>query len=139
MSLNMREFCRLAKRRDIPIQIPQPLMQMRITAPDVPDIGLEMLHVDSIEANYGREEPYIRFGDVLSEIKGPFGGCEVFLGAIKGGEELHDGFGVCFFGGGEAGSVDTVIDVWVDPLVRGFDLSLQICRKEDYVPVLFWQ
>ena len=51
MFLDMLELCRLSERRHIPIQVPQPLMQCWVSAPDVTDIALEMLHIHRIESD----------------------------------------------------------------------------------------
>lgn len=58
---------------------------------------------------------------------------------VEGFEKLEDGFGVRFFGSGEAGAVDTIVDVRVNPLVCRFDLLLEIFRVEDYVLVFLWK
>lgn len=68
MPLNMFKLRRLPKRRLIPIQFPQPLMQRRIPRPNIADIALEMLHVDRIKADDGRIQADIGFGDVRAEI-----------------------------------------------------------------------
>ena len=86
MALNMRKLRRLPESRHIPIQMPNPFMQMRVTAPDIPDIGLEMLDVHSIEPHYRCIEPDIRLRDVFPEIERPLRGREVFLGTVQGGE-----------------------------------------------------
>lgn len=69
MRLNMRKLRRIAKRRDIPVQIPQPLMDIRIPRSDVPDVRLEVLHIDGIEADDGRVEAHVGFGDVVAVVE----------------------------------------------------------------------
>jgi len=92
-------------------------MDMRISTPYILDIGLKMLDIHCVKAYYRCKESDICFCDVLAEIVWSFGGREVFLYPVERGEELRYGFGVGFFGGGEAGAVDAVVDVGVDPFV----------------------
>lgn len=126
MPLDMRELRRLLpKRRMIPIQIPQPLVDPRVAAPDVADVGLEMLDVDDVEADDGRVEADVCLGDVGAEVEGSGGGGEVLLYAVEGREEGGDGGAVGGFGGCEAGAVDAVVDFRVDPFVGGLDLFLE--------------
>ena len=40
MVLDMREFCGLLERRNVPVQISQPFMDARVSAADVSDVGL---------------------------------------------------------------------------------------------------
>jgi hypothetical protein len=139
MRLNMRKLRCLPKRRDVPIQIPQPLMQMRETAPDVAVVGLEMLHVHGVEAHDRGVQPHIGLSDVGAKVERPRGRGEVRFGAVEGGEEGNYGFGVGFFCGGEAGAVDAVVDVGVRPVVRGFDFLLEVLGVENYVLVFLGQ
>lgn len=44
-NLDVQEVRRLLERRHVPVQVPHPLVQRRIPAPDVPDVALEVLHV----------------------------------------------------------------------------------------------
>jgi hypothetical protein len=53
MSFNMRELGRLFKSRNSPIEIPEPLMQVRIICPNGPEVRLEVLNVDDVEADDG--------------------------------------------------------------------------------------
>ncbi len=55
-----------------------------------------MLDVDGVEADDGRVEPDVGFGDVRPEVVGCGVLCEVGFGAVEGGEERADGFFVGF-------------------------------------------
>lgn len=61
---NMLKLRRLPKRHMIPIQPPHPLMQIRIPAPNISDVALEMLDVDGVEAHNGGVEADVCFGGV---------------------------------------------------------------------------
>lgn len=102
MLLNMLKLRRLPKRRDIPIQIPHPIVDLWVPAPDIPDVTLEMLHVYGIEADDSRVEPDVRFRDLGAEVEG-FGVLgEVRFDAIKSAEEGCDSFFVGFLRPGES-------------------------------------
>ena len=60
--LDMFKLGRLPKRGYLPVQMPDPLVQVRIPRANVPDVALEMLDVDGIEAHNGRVETYVCFG-----------------------------------------------------------------------------
>ena len=64
MPLDMLKLRRLSERRNIPVQMPHPLVQIGIPTPDIPDIGLEVLDVDRVEPDYCRVEPDVCFGDM---------------------------------------------------------------------------
>lgn len=133
MPLDLRKLRRLPERRHIPIQMPQPPMNMRVSTPHIPQITLEMLNVDDVEAYDGREETDVSFGDGVAEVVfvsgGVYGG-EMFFGAVEGGEEGCYGFFVGFLGGCEAGFVDAVVDVVVGPVVGFVDFGLEFFREE---------
>ncbi len=94
--LDMFELRRLPKSGHIPVQMPQPLVQRRKPGSDVTDVAFEMLDVDGVEADDGRVEADVCFGDVGSEVVGCGVFCEVGFGAVEGGEEGADGFFVGF-------------------------------------------
>ena len=77
--LDMLEHGRLPESGHVPVELPDPAVQIRISGADVADVALEVLHVDGIEANDGRVEPHVRFRDVGAEVVGsavvlePFG------------------------------------------------------------------
>jgi len=47
----------------VPVQMPQPLVNMGIATPDIAEIALEVLHIDRIEAHNGGVEADIGFSD----------------------------------------------------------------------------
>lgn len=51
--LDVLKYRRPPKSRFVPIQLPQPLMQRRITRSDVTDVAFEMLDVDGVETDDG--------------------------------------------------------------------------------------
>ena len=115
MLLDMFKHRRLPKCRHIPIQFPQPLMQMRIPRSYIADVAFEMLHVDGVEADYGCVETDVGFGYGGAEVVGGGVGGEVGFGAVEGGEEGLDGFFVGFLGA-----------IWrkgVLAVVRGFGIG----------------
>ena len=114
----MRELRRLrSKCRVIPIQLPNPFMNVRIPTPNIPYIRFEMLNVYSIKSNYRCIQPNIRFGDVLAVKIGAFGGGEVFFDVVERREEFSHGFGICFLCSCEAASVDAIINTRINPFV----------------------
>lgn len=134
MAFDMLELRRAPKRLVVPIQLPDPAVQMRVSAADVAQITLEVLHVHGVEADDGREEPDVGFRDARAEVVGSRAGGlvlrEMRFGAVERFEELcHCGL-VGFLGGGEAGAVDAVVDVVVGPLVGLFDLFLEVGGEE---------
>ena len=68
--LDMFELCCLSKSRDVPIQMPQPFVQSGIAGADVADVAFEMLHVHGVEADDGRVETDVCFGDLRAEVVG---------------------------------------------------------------------
>lgn len=60
---------RLAERRDVPEQMAQPPVDGRVSRANVADVGLEMLHVDRVEAHDRGEEADVRFGDGGAEVE----------------------------------------------------------------------
>lgn len=86
--------------RMVPIQISQPLVQVRISATNVSYVTLKVLHVYRIKADDGREEPDVCFCDVVAEVEGPTAICNVFLCSIESLEESRDIFLVGFLSAG---------------------------------------
>lgn len=96
MLLDMLKLRRLPKRRNIPIQVPNPLMQSREPAPNVANVAFEVLHVNGIEANYGRVKTDVCFCYGGAEVVGGGMGGEVGFCAGKGVEERVYGFFIGF-------------------------------------------
>lgn len=96
MIFDMLKLRRVFEGGNVPVQLPQPLMQRRITRSDVTNVALEMLHIDGVEANDGSVETNVRFGDVGTEVvrSGILG--KVGFGTVEGGEKGPDGFFICF-------------------------------------------
>lgn len=123
--LDMRPFGRLPKGLIPPVQAPHPAVDVRVVGSDGAQVRLEVLHVDDVETNDGREEADVGLGEVSAEVVRPVGDRgQVRLDPVEGGEERRDGFDVGVLRRGEAGLVDAVVDVVVGPLVRGLDLGL---------------
>ena len=57
----------ISLRARIPIQAPQPVMELRIIRPYHPPVALENRIIGTVKADQRREESDIRFGDVVSE------------------------------------------------------------------------
>lgn len=82
MLLDMFKLRRLAKCRYVPIELPQPIMQLRIPTPDVSDIALEVLDVDRVEAYDRGVETDVGFCDVGAKVVWGGVGGEVCFGAV---------------------------------------------------------
>ena len=137
MLLNMLKLRRAAKRLDVPVQFPQPLMQMRKPAPDIGDVALEVLHVDGVEAHDGGVQPYIRFGDLVAVVIWVGVSLEMLLSARQSFEQWANGGFVGLLRGGEAGLVDAIVDLVVGPFVRLVDLCAQRLGVQIHIPILF--
>ncbi len=74
MPLNMRKLGRLTKRWDVPIQIPQPLMKIRVIGSNCAEVCLEVLDVDDVEADDSCVEADVSFGYGGPEVEGAFFG-----------------------------------------------------------------
>ena len=118
----MFELSRVMESRHIPVQLAHPAMNSRVPGTNIPNITLEVLDVHGVEADDGREEPDVSFGDIGAEEVGVCVACYVLLDTLERGEERCHGFFVRFLGGCEAGLVHAVVDVVVDPFVCVVDL-----------------
>ena len=87
MLLDMLKLRRLPKRRHGPITMPEPAMQSRKARADVAEVAFEVLDVDRVEADDGRVEADVGFGDGGAVVEGAGVGGEVSFGAGEGGEE----------------------------------------------------
>lgn len=103
MLFDMLKLRRVFERRYVPVQLPEPLMQRRITRSDITNVALEMLHIDGVEANDGSVKANVCFGDVGTEIvrSSMFG--KVSFRTVEGGEKRLDGFFICFLRSGDGG------------------------------------
>ncbi len=96
MVFDMFELRRVLERRYVPVQVPQPLMQRRITRSDITEIALEMLHIHGVEANDGSVEANVCLGDAGTKIVGSSVFGKVSFGAVEGVEEGFHGFFISF-------------------------------------------
>lgn len=85
MVLDVLKLCRSPKCRHVPVQIPHPLVQIRISRPDVANVALEVLHVNRVEADDRGVQPHICFCDVGAEVvrTGVFIVRKVLLGSVE--------------------------------------------------------
>ena len=88
---DMLKLRRVLERRHVPVQLPQPFMQRRITRSDIADVALEMLHIDGIEPNDCSVEANVCFGDVGTEIVRSSVFRKVSFGAVEGSEKGSHG------------------------------------------------
>lgn len=70
MIFDMRPLGRLPERRNIPVQIPQPLMDIRIPRSYIPDVRLEVLDVDDIKSHNRSVESNVCFCDFVAKVEG---------------------------------------------------------------------
>ena len=101
----------------VPIQIAQPDVDGRVVVADHFHVALEDGVVGCVEADHGRVEADVGFGDVWTEEVGATvgGGLEVGFDAVEGVEEGVDGVVEGLLRCCEAAFVDAVVDVVVDP------------------------
>ena len=126
VGLNMLKLRRLLERGNVPITIPQPVMNSRITRSNISDVTLKMLDIDRIKSDYSREKPNVRLSNIGPKIEGLalfLGLGEMRLDSVEGSKERCYGFTVGFLRCCEAGSVDAVVDVVVSPFICGFDFG----------------
>lgn len=69
---------------------------MRVPAPDIAEIALEVLYIDWIETNDGRVEAHVGFCQAVTEVEWPTGFGEVCFCTVEGLEELGDSLFVGF-------------------------------------------
>lgn len=61
--LDVLKLRRVPERRYVPVQMPHPLVEVRIASPNVANVALEVLYVDWIEAHDGGVETDVSFSD----------------------------------------------------------------------------
>ena len=153
--LDMLKLSRLPKRRYIPVQLPQPLMECGITRSNITNVALEMLYIDWVESNDRSVEANVCFGNVSTEIVRRSMLGKVSFGAVEGGKEGFDGFLISFLRSSDgklvsesyvtrgldsrdgetsvrskARFVDSVVDVVIGPTICPFNLCSQFLREE---------
>ncbi len=139
--LDMLKVRRIPERGQIPVQPPYPAVNSGVSGADIPNIALEVLHVHGVKADDRREQADISLGDGVAEEVWRDGGLlgEVGFDFVEGGEEGCYGLFVGFLGGCEAGFVDAVVDVVVDPFVGGVDVGAVGGWVEVDFLVLLWK
>jgi hypothetical protein len=132
------------------------LVKVWVSATNVTDVALEVLNVDGIEADDGREKADVLLCQAVAEVEWAAGLCEICFCAIERGEECGDGLFVRFLSSrwwlvwiygscgwqnirSKARFVDTIVDIVVSPLVSLLDLGLQVLRKENHVLILVFE
>lgn len=132
MPLDMLKLRRPLERIMVPVQVAQPLVHRGVSRANVPDIALEVLHVDGVESHNRHVQSHISLGELLAEpVRAVLLLGQVLLAAVEGLEERGDVALVGFGGGGEAGLIDAVVDEVVDPGVGFVDLSGKVLGVED--------
>src|ERR1700761_4438981 len=126
--LDMFKLRGLSERGYRPIKMPQPPVQMWISAPDISNVAFKVLDVDGIEAHDCCVQSDVCFCEFVAEIVWSLGGGfgEILFGAIERFEELEDVPFVCFLRGCESTLVYSVIDIVIRPFIYLFDLVLQL-------------
>jgi hypothetical protein len=82
-------------------------VEVGVAAADVPDVALEVLHVDGVEADDRGEEADVLLCEAVAEVERTAGLGEVCFRTIQGLEKLDDSLFICLLG--TAGmSVETV-------------------------------
>lgn len=62
----MIKVCRRVERRVVPVQLPEPVVDVRVPVPNVAEITLEVAVVDGIKAYDGDVKPYVCFGELVA-------------------------------------------------------------------------
>lgn len=130
MPLDVLKLRGLPKGVMHPVQIAQPPMQSGISRANIPNIALEMLDVDGVEADKRHVQPYVCLCELFAKVVGAFLAGEVLLRAV---ERLKEGVDVTLIGfrcGGKARFVDAVVDKVVGPGVGVVDLAAQRFRVQ---------
>lgn len=114
--LDVSEFSRAAEGLVVPVKIAQPpgrqsqydyivvslriilLVEVGVAAADVPDVALEVLHVNGIEADDCGEEADVLLCEAVAEVERTAGLDEVCLRTIQGLEKLDDSLFICLLG-----------------------------------------
>jgi hypothetical protein len=61
--LDMLKLRCVVESWNVPVQFPEPTMDSRITATDIPEVGLEVLHIADVEADNGCVKPDVSLCD----------------------------------------------------------------------------
>lgn len=66
--LDVLELGRLAESGDIPVKMPQPFVQRRVSGSDITDVAFEVLDVDGVKADNGGVETDVCLRDGFAEV-----------------------------------------------------------------------
>jgi hypothetical protein len=69
----MFKICCLFETRDIPIQVPQPFVDVRVIVSYHLKVSLEVLHIHRIKTNDGRVEADVGLCKLLAQDISPYG------------------------------------------------------------------
>lgn len=112
----MSKFGRAAESLVVPVKVAQPpemesqyrgfgirlqiilLVEVGVAAADVPDVALEVLHVNGVEADDCGEEADVLLCEAITEVERAARLGEVFFRTIQRFEKLRDGLLVGFLG-----------------------------------------
>lgn len=83
MLFDVLKLCCLAKGRDVPVEMPHPLVERRIAGADISNIAFEMLDIHGVEANNGGVKAYVCFCDLVAKINGCSVLGEMGFGAVE--------------------------------------------------------
>jgi hypothetical protein len=110
MPLDMLKLCRILELGMLPVQLPHPLMQRRVSTANIPNIALKVLDIHRVKPNDRHKQTDINLRQHIAEPVRPAAGSKMLLGTIESLEESSD---VPFVRGGfgsEARLVDAVVD-----------------------------
>lgn len=95
--------------RMIPVEIPQPFVDGRISTSDISNVALEVLNVNGVKTDDGGVKTDIGLCQSISkEIWSSF--CKAFLDLVQGFKERDDVRFVCGLCCGKAGFVNAIVD-----------------------------
>lgn len=106
---------RFLERRVVPIEVPLPPVQVGEIVPDRAEVALEVVVVDGIETNDGRERADIDFGELIAD-EVVFA-LEHLFESLQALEQGVNGVFVSLRLAGETALVHAVVDRVVDPCV----------------------
>jgi len=130
VALDVCEIGRFAKSWVLPVQVSDPFVQSRISTSNIPEIGLEVLDVDRVEADDSRIQPNIRLRNLLPKIIRPRPLSQMLLRTIQRLKKRSNSLLVRLLRSREPTLINSVIDIIIRPLVSLFNLPLQFLRQK---------
>ena len=132
MFLDVLELRRAPEGLFVPVQLPQPLVQRGVPGSNVPDVALEMLHVDGVESDDSGVQSHVGFRKLGAEIIGAgfLWRRKMLFRLVERAEEVLYGRLVRGRLGGEASFIHSIVDVIVRPCVRLLYLFLERVRQQ---------